>query len=259
MKMPVLFVGHGSPMVAVEDDAYTEALAQWGQRLPRPRALVTVSAHWESDRPLRVTSAEKPDLIYDFSGFPPELYDLTYPAPGDPRLAEQIAAILSHHGTPCALDVERGIDHGAWIPMRRIFPQADIPLLQLTLPMPRHPEELMALGQALAPLRSEGVLLVGSGNVVHNLRRVHFGDKHGPVDEWANEFDDWFEARLEKRAREDLINYRKTAPNAALAAPTTEHFDPVFFVLGGSENDPRTDLFKGFHYGNLSMRTFIFG
>lgn len=233
-------------MLAVEEDGVTSMFRRWGAGLS-PRAIVVVSAHWEAPGPVRVTGAERPTLIYDFSGFPPELYDVRYPSPGDPALAADIVRRLEG----ATLDPRRGIDHGAWVPLVHAFPAAKVPVLQVSLPVPRTPERVAQVGKALAPLRDEGVLLIGSGGLVHNLRRVHFDDKNAPVDGWAAEFDGWVRDHSDA-----LADYRR-APHAAEAVPTTEHFDPAFFVLGAAlPGDRLSWLYEGFHYGNLSMRSF---
>jgi len=251
MRQPAAFFAHGSPMLAVESDAFTSMLGRWGGAL-RPRAIVVVSAHWEAPGPVRVTGAERPGLIYDFSGFPPELYDIRYPSPGDPTLAADIVKRLGG----ATLDPRRGLDHGAWVPILHAFPGAAVPILEVALPVPRTPKQIAEVGRALAPLREEGILLIGSGGLVHNLRRVHFDDKNAPVDGWAGEFDRWVGERLRGIDPKALADYHQ-APHAAEAVPTTEHFDPAFFVLGATlPGDRLSTVFEGFHYGNLSMRSF---
>ena len=251
-RLPAAFLAHGSPMLAVESDDFTAMLRRWGGEL-RPRAIVVVSAHWEARGPFRITGAERPSLIYDFSGFPPELYDVRYPSPGDPALAAEIATRIE--GAAVA-DPKRGLDHGAWVPVLHAFPDAKIPILEVALPVPRTPEQLARAGKALAPLRGEGVLLIGSGGLVHNLRRVRFEDKAAPVDGWAGEFDRRVAERLTSLDPAALAGVLRT-PDAAEAVPTTEHFDPAFFVLGAAlPGDALTWLYEGFHYGNLSMRSF---
>lgn len=258
--MPVVFISHGSPMLAVEDDDSTAALRRMGEDLPRPRAIVVVSAHWEAASPIRVGSIARPPLIYDFSGFPEELYRQEYPCPGDPVLASDIVKRFAAANVTATLDAHRGLDHGAWVPMRHLYPGADIPVLEVSLPMPRTPAELLAMGRALAPLRDDGILIVGSGGVVHNLRRVRFHDKQAPVDPWARDFDRWIRDRLGDPDVETIVDYRKRAPSADLAVPTTEHFDPIFVVLGARrEGDRVSDRYEGFQYGNLSMRCFSLG
>lgn len=242
-------------MLAVEEDGVTSMLRKWGSRL-RPRAILVVSAHWEASGPVRVTGAEQPATIYDFGGFPPELYDLRYPSPGDPKLAADVARRLEADGVKAAVDPRRGLDHGAWVPIRHAFPDADVPMVEVSLPVPRTPELIAQIGTALAPLRDKGVLLVGSGGLVHNLRRVHFENKQAPVDGWAAEFDRWVADRVKSLDAASLIDHRR-APHAAEAVPTSEHFDPAFFVLGAVlPGDRLSTLYEGFHYGNLSMRSF---
>lgn len=244
-------------MVAVERDAYTDALRRMGEDLPRPRAIGVVSAHWESPLPVRVGTSARPETIHDFGGFPDELYDLDYPCSGEPLLGQEVLSLLSAAGVRATPDERRGLDHGAWVPLRHAYPGAEIPVLEVTLPSPRSPSDLIRLGQALAPLRERGVLLVGSGGIVHNLRRVRFGDKAAPVEPWARVFDSWVRERLEEGTIASLAEYRSRAPEATTAVPTTEHFDPLFVVLGAVGDGFRVrDLYEGFQYGNLSMRTF---
>jgi 4,5-DOPA dioxygenase extradiol len=255
MRLPAAFLAHGSPMLAVEEDGVTSMFRRWGAGLS-PRAIAVVSAHWEAPGPVRVTGADRPSLIHDFSGFPPELYDLRYPSPGDPTLAADIVKRLESAGMKATLDPRRGIDHGAWVPLLHAFPAAKVPVLEVALPVPRTPELVAQVGKMLAPLRDEGVLLIGSGGLVHNLRRVRFDDKDAPVDGWAGEFDRWVGDRVSTLDPAALADYRRAA-HAAESVPTTEHFDPAFFVLGAAlPGDRLSTLFEGFHYGNLSMRSF---
>jgi len=257
VDMPVVFISHGSPMVAVEKDDYTGALRRMGESLPLPKAIVVVSAHWETAAPVRVTLAETPETIHDFGGFPEALYQLRYPSPGHPTLAKEILSLLNAGGIPAIGDGERGLDHGAWVPLRHAYPGAEIPVLEVTLPMPRSPSALLLIGQALAPLRRQGVLLMGSGGIVHNLRRVHFADKNAPVEAWAKSFDDWVRSRLESGDVASIVDYKGQAPHGAAAAPTTEHLDPLFVVLGAAGKGAAVqDLYEGIQYGNLSMRSF---
>jgi 4,5-DOPA dioxygenase extradiol len=255
-RMPVVYLSHGTPLAAIEKDEYTRALRRAGEELPTPQAIVIVSAHAEAPAPVRVTSAERPRLVYDFHGFPEELYRLQYPSPGRPDLADEIVVALRAAGIRALPDPVRGLDHGAWVPLLHAYPAADIPVLEVTLPVPRIPEDLLAIGRALAPLRDRGVLLIGSGGVVHNLGRVRFGETQAPVDPWARSFDDWVRARVETLDVPGLLEYR-AAPGAALAVPTTEHFDPLFMVMGAAlPGDRVVDLHEGFRYGNLSLRCF---
>jgi 4,5-DOPA dioxygenase extradiol len=258
MRQPVVFISHGAPMVALEEDeAYARALRRFGQRTPRPVGVAVVSAHWEADWPARVTASARPPVLYDFSGFPDPLYRMSYKAPGDPALAGRIVAALQEAGLPAAADPARGWDHGVWIPMRLTYPEADVPLVQISLPRPSTPEDLLRLGRALKPLRDRGVMLVGSGGIVHNLRRIRLDAKDAPPDAWAVAFDAWVAERVARLDTQGILAYRGVAPHADPAVPTTEHFDPIFIVLGAASADDRfVPIHDGIQYGNLSMRSF---
>lgn len=256
-RAPVVFISHGAPTVAIQDDDYTRALASYGTSL-RPSAVVVVSAHWEAPGPVRVNVGATPTLIYDFSGFPEELYAIEYRAPGSPEVAGAAIRLLEGAGIPVAREATRGWDHGLWVPLRLLFPDAAVPIVQVSLPVPRTPESVSKVGAALAPLRDQGVMLIGSGGVVHNLRRLRWeGD--GSVEPWAHAFDEWVAERLERRAFDEIARYRNEAPHPELAVPTTEHFDPLFFALGAAapEDRPAT-IYAGFSYGSLSMRSIAF-
>ncbi|HEX7896584.1 MAG TPA: class III extradiol ring-cleavage dioxygenase [Planctomycetota bacterium] len=242
--MSALFVSHGSPAVAVEDDAWSRALAAWAARRPKPRAAVVMSAHWEG--PLAATASAAPGTIHDFAGFPEALYRLTYPAPGAPELAKEVA-----RRTGAALDARRGLDHGAWVPLRKMYPDADVPVTQLSVPLN---VDLRALGRALAELRKDGVLLMGSGGAVHNLRSLTWGDKDAATATWAKDFDRWV---AERAGDADALAGWATAPEAARAHPTPEHFLPILFAAAAALPGDRLEtIYEGFHYGTLSMRTF---
>jgi 4,5-DOPA dioxygenase extradiol len=253
-SMPALFISHGAPSIALEQDDFTRAVSAYGATLAGARAIVIVSAHWQA-RDVRVNAVARPETIHDFGGFSDALYRIRYEAPGDPALAREIAALLGSY----ALEEERGWDHGLWVPLRILFHEANIPIVEIAQPYPTTPEELMRIGRALAPLRDRGVAIVGSGGIVHNLRAIHLSDKDAPVDDWANEFDAWFATHLAARDFATLSRYRDLAPHATLAVPTPEHFEPVFITLGATRPiDTLTTIYEGFHYGNLSMRTFAF-
>jgi 4,5-DOPA dioxygenase extradiol len=243
-------------MSALGGDAHAAALLAFGQKHATARAILIVSAHWQVSRPLRVTAWESMPLLYDFGGFPDELYHIQYPAPGDPGLAARIAGTLRAEDQDATFDTVRGLDHGAWVPARLAWPEARIPVLELSMPF-FSPQELFQLGRALRPLRDENILIAGTGGIVHNLSRVRLADKDAPVDSWAVEFDSWVAEQIQARSLEKLFDYRRTAPHARLSVPTTEHFDPLFIVLGAAWPDDRVEtIYQGFHHGNLSMRSF---
>jgi 4,5-DOPA dioxygenase extradiol len=250
--MPSLFISHGAPSIALEHDDFTRAASAFGDSLRGARAIAVVSAHWQA-RSVRVNAVAHPETIYDFGGFSEELYKIRYEAPGDPGLASEISALLGD----ATLEKTRGWDHGLWVPFRILLPDAKVPIVEIAQPYPTTPAELLRIGQALAPLRDRGIVIAGSGGIVHNLRAIHLADKNAPVDDWAREFDDWFAMHLAARDFDTLTRYRDLAPHAALAVPTPEHFEPVFVALGASRaTDSLTTIYEGFHYGNLSMRTF---
>jgi len=254
-SLPSLFLAHGSPMLALEGGAWGEAVAALGGRLPRPRAILVCSAHWESPGAFRLSSAAAPGVMHDFGGFPEILYTLDYPSPGSPGLAAEAAGLLHAAGLEAALDAQRPLDHGAWVPLRYLVPKADIPVVQLSLPRPRTPEMLLAAGRALAPLRDQGVLILGSGGVVHNLRRLDWADATGPQP-WAQAFQAWAGARLAAGDAAGLADWQE-APGAAESVPTTEHLDPLFVALGAAQSVPEP-IFEGWQLGSLSLASYLF-
>jgi 4,5-DOPA dioxygenase extradiol len=254
--MPVVFISHGSPMVAVQRGPYQDALAEFGREV-RPSAIVAISAHWGSSIAVAINGSARHTTTHDFGGFPPALYELTYNPPGSPQLAKRIAGLLHGSNWEANITTGRGLDHGVWIPLRLIYPAADIPVVELSVPLQSTPEDLFRIGNALAPLRREGVLILGSGGVVHNLRLVHFEDVNHAVDPWAEQFDRWFADAVEQKKLEELFDFRNAAPHAELAVPTFEHFAPVFVVLGATSSaDNVSTLYQGFEHGNISMRSF---
>jgi 4,5-DOPA dioxygenase extradiol len=255
---PAVFFAHGAPLSALGGDAHAEALRQFGDAHRALEAIVIVSAHWQKPLPVAITSWETAPLIYDFGGFPEELYRIQYPAQGDAALATHIDLLLHAAGVPSMLDPGRGLDHGAWVPLRLTFPEAKVPVIALSLPSAA-PRELFAIGQALKPLRRDGVMVAGSGGIVHNLRRVNMRSKEAPAEAWARGFDEWVAQRIEARKLNQLFEYRTSAPNAAMAVPTPEHFDPLFIALGAAFEDDRPQwIYEGFQYGTLSMRSLAF-
>ncbi len=253
--LPSGFLAHGSPMLALEGGAWGEAVAAFGRRLPPLRAFLVCSAHWEAAGPFRLSSAQWPGVMHDFGGFPEALYALDYPAPGSPELAEAAAQLLGEAGIETVLDPQRPLDHGAWVPLRYLRPEADIPVVQLSLPVPRTPELLLAAGRALVPLRNSGVLILGSGGIVHNLRRLDWADASGPQP-WAMQFGGWVHEQLAARDEAALLAWPQ-APGAAESVPTTEHLDPLFVALGAATGAP-APIFEGWQLGSLSLTSYQF-
>jgi 4,5-DOPA dioxygenase extradiol len=256
VKAPAVFISHGSPMVAIERGPFQDALAAFGRRVD-PNAIVAISAHWGSSTSISISAADRYETIHDFGGFPPALYQLTYSPPGSPELAHRIAGLLKSDGWKTEVTTTRGLDHGVWIPLRLMYPEAGIPVVQLSGPLDLTPQQLCDLGKTLKPLRAENIMILGSGGIVHNLRLFRGGPVDQPVEPWVKEFDDWFEAKLKAHKIDDLIRYQELAPHAALAVPTFEHFAPVFIVLGATSDSEKIEsIFEGFQHGALSMRSF---
>jgi 4,5-DOPA dioxygenase extradiol len=254
VSQPAVFVSHGSPMTALENGPYAKALAAFGESLT-PKAIVVISAHWQ-EPDIRVAAGAHPALIYDFGGFPQDLYEVKYDAPGSPELANEVDAVFKSAGFEATLDTRRGWDHGVWVPLRLMFPQASIPVVETSLPM-RAPRELYKMGQALGRLRSKGVLVIGSGGLVHNLRLMNWREKNAPVDDWAQEFQQWVKQRVERQGLSDLFEYAKLARHALQAVPTPEHFAPLFPVLGAAGKSAKSSsIFEGIEHGNMSMCSF---
>lgn len=229
--MPVLFVGHGSPMNAIEENRFSLGWRSAAQALPKPEAILCISAHWET-RGTQVTAMEKPRTIHDFGGFPPELYAVEYPAPGSPRLAQQVIAALKPANT--APDQHWGLDHGCWSVLRQMYPAADIPVVQLSLDYTLEPQQHYTLAKRLLPLRQQGVLLLGSGNIVHNLRLVQLqgSDFNAPFGlKWALEASSLIKKLIDSGDHHSLANYSALGRSVALAIPTPEHYLPLLYIL----------------------------
>jgi 4,5-DOPA dioxygenase extradiol len=264
-RLPAVFLGHGTPMLALQEadsdegDKYVRALRAFANALPeKPQAVVVLSAHGVSPDPIvEINASERPYILYDFRGFPGPLYQIEYPVKGSPQLAVRVAALLADAGFETNLKGHSGLDHGVWIPLRAAFPDADVPIIQVSMPHPSQPEKILKLGKALAPLRDEGVLIVGSGGIVHNLDKLVWHQKNGPAAPWAKEFEAWVLERLEARDVMGLCDFEDTGPQAKLAHPTTEHFYPIFFTLGASlPGDGLLTIFEGIEYESLSMSCF---
>jgi 4,5-DOPA dioxygenase extradiol len=250
-RAPALFIGHGSPMNAIEHNAFSQGWADVARRLARPEAIVCVSAHWVTDG-VFVTGEAAPRTIHDFRGFPPELQAVQYPAPGAPALAARVAALLADYGARA--DTSWGFDHGAWSVLRWLYPNADVPVIQLSLDQRRAPAAHHAIGAALAPLRDEAVLILGSGNIVHNLRAFFAGQ----ATPWAKPFDDFILERIVAGDDAAVIAYQRH-PDAARAAPDWEHFTPLISVLGARGADERAHVFNRDVGTGISMTSIGFG
>ena len=258
MQLPVLFLSHGAPTLAVEEGDETRAWAQLAAKLPRPRQILAVSAHWDTDDPV-VSEAARPETIHDFSGFPRALYEQRYPAPGAPDLARDVAKRIGAAGFRCDIDPKRGLDHGAWVPLKWMYPAADIPVTQLSVQSQRGAEHHLKIGRALSPLRDDGVLVLATGGIVHNLRDLEW-DKRGTREaaQWASDFNEWIAARVERQEVDELLAYRERAPNARRSHPTEDHFAP-FFVALGAGGFPARRVALGFDLGTLGLDAYIFG
>jgi 4,5-DOPA dioxygenase extradiol len=255
-KLPSLFVSHGSPTLALDPGAAGEFWRELAASLPRPKAILCISAHWNTRAPL-IGAAAKPETIHDFYGFPEPMYRLTYPAPGAPLLAERALQLLRAAGIPAEPDPRYGLDHGAWVPLRSFYSAADIPVTQLSVQPSRDARWHLRLGAALAPLRDEGVLILASGGATHNLHEIDWSG--GPPPSWAKEFDEWLASALAEGRTEDLLDWEIKAPHARRAHPSPEHFLPLFVGLGAAgENAHGTRLYQDFTMGGLSMAAFRF-
>ncbi|VVP27285.1 4,5-DOPA dioxygenase extradiol [Pseudomonas fluorescens] len=253
---PSLYISHGSPMLALEPGASGPALARLAAEWPKPKAIVIVSAHWESNE-LLVSGNPQPDTWHDFGGFPQALFEVQYPAPGDPLMAAEVAERLEHAGLPARIDPKRPFDHGVWVPLSLMYPQADIPIVQVSLPTHGGPALQTRVGQALAGLRELGVLLIGSGSITHNLRELDWHAGPESVEPWAREFRDWMVEKLEAQDEVALHDYRRQAPNAVRNHPSDEHLLPLYFARGAGGKFSVSHA--GFTLGALGMDIYRFG
>jgi 4,5-DOPA dioxygenase extradiol len=251
--LPAIFLSHGAPTLVMEDIPARDFIAGLGAALPRPGAILCISAHWETPEPA-VSGAARPETIHDFYGFPDALYRLTYPAPGAPELARRVKELIPE----AAIDPGQGLDHGAWNPLMLLYPAADIPVAQLSVQVAGGPEWHLDLGQRLAPLAGEGVLILASGGAVHNLRQFQV-DSRKPAD-WAIAFDDWLAERIVTGDVEALVDYRRLKPEGRIAHPREEHFLPLFVALGagvaGKSKGKGRPLHRSFAHGSISMAAF---
>ena len=257
LQAPALFVSHGAPTFALEPGLLGPKLAQLGEQLSSLTAVAVVSAHWQT-RGVQVMRTPKPETIHDFGGFPAALYRLQYPAPGAPALAASTAALLTASGFDVSFDDGRGLDHGVWVPMLYLLPAARIPVFQVSLPFAFDAGNALELGRALQPLRQQGVLVMGSGSLTHNLREIGQTDPNNM--RYALEFTAWIRRHVQARDLSALTDYRRRAPQAERAHPTEEHFLPLLVAVGASDNEDAVEVIDGgMTYGVLSMESYVFG
>lgn len=251
--MPVVFIGHGSPMNIIEDNQFTSSWRQIAASIPKPKAILVISAHWFTNGSYLLT-AHYPTTIYDFYGFPDELYKIEYPAPGAPDLAHRVGKLIGNHG----IDSTRGLDHGAWSVLKIMYPDADIPVTQLSVDQSCDTRAIFSLGEKLRPLREDGVLILSSGNVVHNLSLIDFSMQGGFL--WADEFDLYIRQSLQDKAYERVIDYTKAGESAKYAFFTPDHFYPLIYALGAANPDDNLKIYNDSRiYGSLSMTSYVFG
>ncbi len=263
---PAIYIGHGSPTTVLDRGQYFHDLQKFSSNHKNISSIVVVSAHWQQYLPVQITSSKLPGVIYDFYGFPQEMYELEYNSPGNPDLAFKIATELKNNNIEAVLNKNQGLDHGAWVPLKIMFPEEQIPVIQVSLPVPRDSSYLFKLGQILRKLRQDNIMLMGSGNLVHNIpyamRQMQLGkasifSDNNPVDEWAQETDEWLKAKLDNKDFESLLQAPAKTPNFKMAAPTTEHFDPLYFILGSlDKSESISYIHEGFQGGSFSMRSF---
>ncbi len=257
--MPSLFIAHGAPLLALEDNEYTQFLSDLGRTMPRPKAVVIFSAHWLAQTQ-RVSEVDTYDTIYDFGGFPEELYQIRYPAKGDIRVAKEVEEAFSRNGIAYEIEQERGLDHGSWVVLRLLYPDADVPVVAMSVNPRLSPQEQYNIGRSLMELRKQDILVIGSGGTVHNLRALNWNAAE--ADDWAVTFDDWLSEHLTSWDVSSLFQYDTLAPDARLAVPPygNEHFVPLLYAMGAAD-DVRTaeSLHRSYQYGNLSQSVWRFG
>ena len=259
MSLPTLFISHGSPMLAIEESPARQFLLGLGKTLPQPTAIVVASAHWESMGGLAVSLASHPETIHDFGGFPEALFDIQYPAQGAPATAARAAELLEQAGFTVKRSVNRGLDHGVWVPLQLMYPDADIPIAQVSVRRGASPAENEQIGKALGKLRGDGVLIIGSGSLTHNLYAVRGASIGQDVPAWVSDFGDWMHDRLETNQRESLLEYRAQAPFAVRNHPTEEHLLPLFVAMGAAGKAPKAErLHASYQYGVLAMDMYAF-
>lgn len=253
-RLPVLFVGHGSPMNVIADNSFTKHLNQLGKQLELPKAILVISAHWLT-RGTKVSITPKPETIYDFGGFPDALYNIKYPAPGSPEHAAQLMQEV--HKTGVEADAVMGLDHGAWTILHHIYPKADIPVFQMSIDYSKDAQYHFDLAAELSALRDKGILIIASGNVVHNLGRIDFNE-NAPVYDWAAEADKVIKTKIDQRLFNDLVNYNNLGTSVKMGVPTNDHYLPMIYALGLlDKNEQAKYTFEGFQNASISMRCFV--
>jgi len=258
--LPAIFVSHGAPMLAVEEGPAHRFLAGWQQRMDRPRAILAISAHWEQSGGPAVSTASRPDTIHDFGGFPQALYEIRYPVPGAPDVAEQTLQLLRDAGFDARSSSHRGLDHGAWVPLSLMYPGAEIPVFQVSLIHGAGPAEHYRLGTALQALRARDVLIMGSGSLTHNLAEFAGHQVNDAAPHWVTDFENWMTEKLATGRLPDLMDYRKLAPFAERNHPTEEHLLPLFVALGAAGEGAVASRIHASHtYGILAMDVYSFG
>lgn len=253
-KMPILFVGHGSPMNAIEDNIYSWSWKEMAKKIPKPRSIVSISAHWYT-RGTKIMNEENPKTIYDMYGFPEELYEIIYSPPGNPELAQKAKELIARESV---FDKSWGIDHGTWSVLVHMYPERDIPVFQISVDAAASPEVHYQIGRNLKPLRDEGILLFGTGNIVHNLRLIDWeiGDKGF---DWAYKFDGFIKDNIENRDHEAILAYESLGQTAKLAVPMTDHFSPILYILGASHEEDRVSVYNNScMMGSMSMTSYLF-
>lgn len=258
-QLPTLFVSHGAPTLAIDDGPAHRFLKTFGESLGKPKAVLMLSAHFEAPT-ATLTGSASPGTIHDFWGFPDALYDISYPAPGNPTLAQRVSNLLSSADIETRIDEERGLDHGAWVPLSLMYPDADVPVVQLSIDARKGAEYHLRLGEVLQPLRDEGVLIIGSGGATHNLSHAIRAQSNEPLADWALSFRDWLAETVENGRRDDLAAYRAIAPDAVRNHPSDEHFLPLLCAMGATNpGEPRHRIHASATYGALAMDAYLFG
>jgi len=258
LPLPSLFLSHGAPTLPLTDTPARSFLSQFGGMLARPKAILVISAHWETQAPT-ISAVDRNETIHDFGGFPRALYELQYPAPGSPAVAARVSDLLRASGIDCGIDRSRGLDHGAWVPLLLMYPQADIPVLQLSVQPHLGPLHHLLMGRALAPLRQEGVLIIGSGSLTHDLSEFRGHGPNDPAPDWVDAFADWFHSALTAGRTEDLLDYRRQAPFAVKNHPSEEHLLPLYAALGAAGESARAErLHASATYSILRMDVYAF-